>query len=64
MIDIKKNIIDSMLDIIEEEKCNFEKEQNYINIMNLLMEQKKQIDMLRNNSKRQKEIINQLEYGL
>ena len=64
MIDIKKNIIDSMLDIIEEEKCNFEKEQNYISIMNLLMEQKKQIDMLRNNSKRQKEIINHLEYGL
>lgn len=53
-----------MLDIIEEEKCNFKKEQNYINIMNLLMDQKNQIDLLRNNYKRQKEIINHLEYGL
>ena len=64
MIEIKKNIIDSMLDIIEEEKCNFKKEQNYISIMNLLMDQKKQLDILREHSRRQKEIINHLEYGV
>lgn len=64
MIDITKNIVDSILDIIEEEKTNFSKEQNYIIIMNLLMEQKKQIDLLRINSKIQKDIINHLEYGI
>lgn len=53
-----------MLDIIEEEKCNFKKEQNYISIMNLLMDQKKQLDILREHSRRQKEIINHLEYGV
>jgi hypothetical protein len=41
---IQKNNIDDMLDIIENEKEHFEKEINYIKLMNCLKNVKLQID--------------------
>ena len=64
LIDIKKNIIDNILNIIDDEKELFNKENNYILIMNLLLEQKKQIEQLRKITADQSEIINKLSYGL
>jgi|TARA_R110000822_G_scaffold22921_3_gene71244 hypothetical protein len=64
LIDIKKNIIDNILNIIDDEKELFNKENNYILIMNLLLEQKKQIEQLRKIADDQSEIINKLSYGL
>jgi hypothetical protein len=64
LIDIKKNIIDNILNIIDDEKELFNKENNYILIMNLLLEQKKQIEQLRKIAFDQSEIINKLSYGL
>jgi hypothetical protein len=45
-------------------KILFNKENNYILIMNLLLEQKKQIEQLRKIADDQSEIINKLSYGL
>jgi len=64
VIDIKKNIIDSMLEIVDDEKQNFSKENNYIKLMNMLLEQKKQLEMLRKHLKHQNDIINHLEFGI
>lgn len=63
MIDIKKNIVSKILEIIEEEKEIFNKENNYIKIMNLLLEQKKQVEHLRKITDKQIEIIDNLSYG-
>jgi|TARA_R100000479_G_scaffold170171_1_gene112593 uncharacterized protein YllA (UPF0747 family) len=64
MIDINKNILKVILEIIEEEKEIFKKENNYIKIMDLLLEQKKQIEQLRKTTKEQVKVIDKLCYGL
>ncbi len=63
-IDIKKNIIDSMLEILDDEKANFSKENNYIQLMDMLLQQKKQLDSLRSYMDKQENIINQLQFGI
>jgi hypothetical protein len=64
MIDIKKNILDNILEIIDEEKEVFKKDNNYIKLMNLLLEQKKQVEHLRKITQEQTNVINNLSYGL
>lgn len=64
MIDIKKNILDNILEIIDEEKEVFKKDNNYIKLMNLLLEQKKQVEHLRKITQEQTKVINNLSYGL
>ncbi len=53
-----------MLEILDDEKANFSKENNYIQLMDMLLQQKKQLDSLRSYMDKQENIINQLQFGI